>query len=234
MVTAAAKEWINTPAMSDAPDEPVFVRESIFVALVFGASCWLLDAFLTQALAGLSLKQALLPTGEALALRTAVALLVTVASAITSSFLIREIRMRREAVCEPPESLHDVLESFSACAFAVSTSGEIIDANDAAGRLFEWPVNMFMPMKIDWLISEFIDEPYAELETFAELVASGACCNAAESVTIIAKALTGHKFVADLTCMPARDERQRLIVFVRERVESQQPVRQPVDESAIA
>ncbi len=199
-----------------APD-PVLVPESILVAFFFGACCWLLDAFLTTTLAGTPLHSALLPTGEALALRSAVAALVAVASAMTSSFLIRELRMRREEH-RIPESTSELLESFSDSAFSVNDKGEITDANQAAARLFSWPVNMFMPMKLDWLISEFIDEEYRRFGSFAQLVEEDpTCCRSGNSISIIGKALSGQKFVAELSCMRARDEERRYIVFVRER-----------------
>ncbi len=199
--------------------EPVLVPESLAVALFFGACCWLLDAFLTTTLAGTSMQNALLPTGEALALRSAVASLVAVAAAITSSFLIREMRMRREDH-RAPESTSELLESFTDSAFAVNEKGEITDANQAAAQLFSWPVNMFMPMKLDWLISEFIDSDSSDIDSFAELVKQDpTCCRSGNSISIIGKALSGQKFVAELSCMPARDEDRRYIVFVRERTE---------------
>ena len=200
-----------------AAPEPVLVPESIGVAFFFGACCWLLDAFLTTTLAGTPLQNALLPTGEALALRSAVAALVAVAAAITSSFLIRELRMRRDEL-RVPESTSELLESFTDSAFAVNEKGEITDANQAAARLFSWPVNMFMPMKLDWLISEFIDEETRKFGSFADLVKDDpTCCRSGNSIAIIGKALSGQKFVAELSCMPARDEARRYIVFVRER-----------------
>ena len=199
--------------------DPVLVPESIGVAIIFGACCWMLDAFLTTTLAGTSLQNALLPTGEALALRSAVAALVAVAAAITSSFLIREMRMRREDI-RVPESTSELLESFTDSAFAVNEKGEITDANQAAARLFSWPVNMFMPMKLDWLISEFIDDETNSFSSFSELVKQDpTCCRSGNSISIIGKALSGQKFVAELSCMPARDEDRRYIVFVRERTE---------------
>lgn len=201
--------------------DPVLVPESLAVAMFFGACCWLLDAFLTTTLAGTPMQNALLPSGEALALRSAVAALVAVAAAITSSFLIREMRMRREEHYSP-ESTSELLESFTDSAFAVNEKGEITDANQAAARLFSWPVNMFMPMKLDWLISEFIDNESNDFDSFAELVRQDpSCCRSGNSISIIGKALSGQKFVAELSCMPARDEDRRYIVFVRERTETE-------------
>ena len=205
--------------LATAP-EPVLVPESFGVAFFFGACCWLLDAFLTTTLAGTPLQTALLPTGEALALRSAVAALVAVAAAITSSFLIRELRMRREEQ-RVPQSTGELLESFTDSAFAVNDKGEIIDANQAAAQPFSWPVNMFMPMKLDWLISEFIDEDTHQIGTFADLVKDPERVRSGGSISIIGKALSGHKFVAELSCMPARDEDRRFIVFVRERTEAE-------------
>ena len=224
--TRRESEQAMNAATADYSD-PILLPESIGVALVFGASCWLLDAFLTTTLAGMSMQSALLPTGEALALRSAVAVLVAVAAAITSSFLIRELRMRRDDETAAPESAGELLESFDDSAFAVNEKGEIIDANNAAARLFSWPVNMFMPMKLDWLISEFIDDEGSNINTFSDLVTEDpTCCKHGGSISIIGKALSGQKFVAELSCMPARDEERRYIVFVRERTETtfhQQP-----------
>jgi PAS domain-containing protein len=200
-------------------EDTVFVPESLGVAFALGASCWLLDAFLTTSLTGASVQTALLPSGEALALRSAVAILVAVAAAITSSFLIRELRIRREER-EPaaPQSVSELLDSFSDSAFAVNERGEIIDANQAAAKLFSWPVKMFMPMKLDWLISEYIDEKYAGSSSFAEILGRDSqCCNGG-SIAVIGKALSGQKFVAELSCMPSRDDDRRYIVFIRERV----------------
>ncbi|MEM9690577.1 MAG: PAS domain-containing protein [Pseudomonadota bacterium] len=212
--------------------EPLIVPESLGVAAFFGACCWLLDAFLTTTLAGTSMQNALLPTGEALALRSAVAALVAVAAAITSSFLFRELRLRREDLYVP-ESTGELLETFTDSAFAVNDKGEITDANQAAAQLFSWPVNMFMPMKLDWLISEFIDDETNSFGSFVELVQRDPdCCRSGNSISIIGKALSGQKFVAELSCMPARDEERRYIVFVRERTETD--TRRPVQAASVA
>ena len=48
------------------------------------------------------------------------------------------------------------------------------------------------------------------------------CCNG-NSISVIGKALSGQKFVADLSCMPSRDDDRRYIVFVRERGGSRAP-----------
>lgn len=189
------------------------------VALIFGASCWLLDALLTMFLTGGSIQSALLPTGEALVLRTAVSLAVCAAAAVTSTFLIRELQLRR--VEGEPETLpqSESVESFAECAFAVNELGEIVDANDAAAQLFSWPVNMFMPMKIDWLVSEFIPQAGSDVRTFADLVSSEPGSRVHRSVGIIGKALSGRKFVAEMTLLPTMNERSKFIVFVRERLE---------------
>ncbi len=189
------------------------------VALIFGASCWSLDAMLTMFLTGASFKAALLPSGEALVLRTAVSLAVCAAAAVTSTFLIRELNMRREEGETEVLPQSQSVESFAECAFAVNELGEIVDANDAAAQLFSWPVNMFMPMKIDWLVSEFIPQSGLNVRTFADLVASAPDSHVHRSVGIIGKALSGRKFVAEMTLLPATGQRGKFIVFVRERLE---------------
>lgn len=124
--------------------------------------------------------------------------------------------------------MHEVLESFSGSAFAVNERGEIVDANDAAGQLFQWPVNMFMPMKLDWLISEFVDDRYGHIATFSQLLETDAFRARRGSIEMIGKTLTGRKFVAELSCMPARNDESRVIVFIRERIgvayEEERPV----------
>ncbi len=205
-------------------DPPVLMPESVIIALAFGGACWLFDAFLTTSLAGTPIAKALLPSGDALALRTVVSLLVAISAGITSTFLIREFRLRREEDAQPAESSAELLESFSECAFAVNGEGEIIDANQAAAKLFSWPVNMFMPMKIDWLVSEYVEDD-RKLNSFADLCGSDPECKISGSVLVICKALTGKKFVAELSCMPAAENDRQYIVFLRERTET--PARQP-------
>ncbi len=206
-------------------DSPVLMPESLFIALAFGGACWLFDAFLTTSLAGTPLTLALLPSGDALALRTVVSLLVAISAGITSTFLIREFRLRREEDTQPDASSAELLESFAECAFAVNGEGEIIDTNNAAARLFSWPVNMFMPMKIDWLISEYVGDD-RKLTSFADLCGGDDPeCKSSGAVLVICKALTGKKFVAELSCMPAPENDRQYIVFLRERTET--PVRQP-------
>ena len=200
----------------------MLLPESVLIALAFGGACWLFDAFLTTSLAGTPITRALIPSGDALALRTVVSLLVAISAGITSTFLIREFRLRKQDVGQPSQSSAELLESFSECAFAVNSDGEIIDANQAAARLFCWPVNMFMPMKIDWLISEYVQDD-RHIRGFADLCSDDPECINTGSVLVICKALTGRKFVAELSCMPAPEQDRRYIVFLRERTEP--PVR---------
>lgn len=208
-------------------DTAVLLPESVFIALIFGGACWLFDAFLTTSLAGTPISRALLPSGDALALRSVVSLLVAISAGITSTFLIREFRLRKQEDDQPAQSSAELLESFAECAFAVNGDGEIVDANHAAAHLFSWPVNMFMPMKIDWLISEYVQD-HRHIASFADLAGEDPdCCNSG-SVLVICKALTGRKFVAELSCMPAPEQERRYIVFLRERTEpAVRPVRKP-------
>jgi len=220
-MTQIQEKSVASPRVSFGGEtDAIFVPESFGVALALGASCWLLDAFLSATLAGASLKTALIPGGEALALRGAVALLVAIAAAITSSFLIRELRIRREENApDLPQTETELLDSFSDSAFTVNRRGEIIDANEAAAKLFSWPVNMFMPMKIDWLISEYIDERCRDIQSFSEIARRDPKCCGGRSIAVIGKALSGQKFVADLDCMPSSEDDERYIIFVRERAD---------------
>ena len=203
-------------------ESAVLLPESILIALAFGGACWLFDAFLTTSLAGTPIARSLLPSGDALALRSVVSLLVAISAGITSTFLIREFRLRKQDDEQPEQSSAELLESFSECAFAVHADGEIIDANQAAARLFSWPVNMFMPMKIDWLISEYVQDE-RHIRSFADLAGDDPdCCNSG-SILVICKALTGKKFVAELSCMQAMEQDRRYIVFLRERTETPAP-----------
>ena len=199
-------------------DTAVLLPESVLIALAFGGACWLFDAFLTTSLAGTPISRSLLPTGDALALRGVVSLLVAISAGITSTFLIREFRLRKKDDERPAQSSAELLESFAECAFAVNGDGEIIDANQAAARLFSWPVNMFMPMKIDWLISEYVQD-HRHIASFADLSGVDPDCCSSGTVLVICKALTGRKFVAELSCMPAPEQDRRYIVFLRERTE---------------
>lgn len=194
---------------------PILTVESFYVGLLFAAGCWLLDALLAASVIGISFQSALIPDGEALVLRFAVTIAVAIAAAVTSAYLVRELRYRdaAEDIYNLPQS--DLVASFSDCAFAVNASGEIIDANDAAARLFSWPVNMFMPMKIDWLVSEFISDSAKKVTAFSDL--SAGIEKSPVTLSVIGKALSGRKFVAEMTCLPVVGDDERLIVLFRKR-----------------
>lgn len=218
------------PSTNLAPDtnqveksDRTFTSESIYVALVFGGSCWFLDAFLTTSVAGTAFQTALLPSGDALMFRSVIVLAVAIAAAITSAYLIKELRYRHETDIQPAKMQQDLVSSFSHCAFSVNRTGEITDANNAAAQLFSWPVNMFMPMKIDWLVSEFITDTDGKIESFSDLVRN--MDGAPYSVSVIGKALNGRKFVAELSCMPVAGDPDRYIVLVRQRTMEQSPAK---------
>ena len=111
--------------------------------------------------------------------------------------------------------LQSIFESASEGVLALDADGRVIQANEAASRAFAWPADRLEQMKVEWLITDVVDERAVAIPEITEILKEPVCeqCH----INVIAKGLDGRKFHARLRVAPVEDDQiLRHVLFLNE------------------
>ncbi len=111
--------------------------------------------------------------------------------------------------------LRSIFETASDGVLAVDADGRVIQANEAASSAFAWPAERLEQMKVEWLITDVVDERMPT-PNITEIL-SGPCSSNPCKFRVLAKGLDGRKFHARLRVVPVSDDQVlRHVLFFEE------------------
>ena len=112
--------------------------------------------------------------------------------------------------------LRSIFATASDGVLAVDADGRVIQANETASNAFAWPAERLAQMKVEWLITDVVDERMAATPTITEIL-KGPSLSDQCKIRVLAKGLDGRKFHARLRVVPIDDDQVlRHVLFFQE------------------
>lgn len=190
--------------------------ETIFVATMFAAVWWLLDAGLLVVRDGEAIGAALFPDGVTTAGRLIIAIALGITAVLSRGHHSRAIRREVGELNDCDLQYKTIIESTFDSIITVNERSEVVAVNAATTRTFGGVATAFVGREIDDLIVRVVDEDHPDRTRIGDFLDTEKTW-AHGTLDVVAQGLNHRQFIAELTVIPTRyGDKSNQIIFIRE------------------